>query len=84
MYGMDGQLLSSYELLGNLAEKWETLDTNTQNYIAATIAGTNQLNNFLALMNNFDHAIEATNTAYDSANSAMQENAAYMESLEAK
>lgn len=35
-------------------------------------------------MNNFDHAIEATNTAYDSANSAMQENAAYMESLEAK
>lgn len=39
MYGMDGQLLSSYELLGNLAEKWGTLDTNTQNYIAATIAG---------------------------------------------
>lgn len=85
MYDLNtGQLLSSYELLGNLAEKWGTLDTNTQNYIAATIAGTNQLNNFLALMNNFDHAIKATNTAYDSANSAMQENAAYMESLEAK
>ena len=84
MHGMDGQLLSSYELLTNLNEKWDGLDTNTKNYIAATIAGTNQLNNFLALMNNFDHAIEATNTAYDSANSAMQENAAYMESLEAK
>ena len=39
MYGMDGQLLSSYELLGNLAEKWDTLDSNTQNYIASTIAG---------------------------------------------
>ena len=39
MYGMDGQLLSSYELLTNLNEKWNTLDTNTKNYIASTIAG---------------------------------------------
>lgn len=39
MYGVDGQLLSSYELLTNLNEKWDTLDTNTQNYIASTIAG---------------------------------------------
>ena len=84
MYGMDGQLLSSYELLGNLAEKWDTLDTNTKNYIASTIAGTHQLNNFLALMNNFDHAIEATNTALNSAGSAAQENSRYMEGLEAK
>lgn len=48
MYDMDGQLLSSYELLTNLNEKWDGLDTNTKNYIASTIAGTNQLNNFLA------------------------------------
>ena len=39
MYGTDGQLLSSYELLSNLSEKWDTLDTNTKNYIASTIAG---------------------------------------------
>ena len=39
MYDMDGQLLSSYELLTNLNEKWDGLDTNTQNYIASTIAG---------------------------------------------
>ena len=39
MYGMDGQLLSSYELLTNLNEKWDGLDTNTKNYIASTIAG---------------------------------------------
>ena len=81
MYGMDGQLLSSYELLGNLNEKWDTLDSNTQNYIASTIAGTNQLNNFLALMNNFEHAVEATETALNSAGSAATENSRYMESL---
>lgn len=85
MYDLNtGQLLSSYELLGNLAEKWDTLDTNTKNYIASTIAGTHQLNNFLALMNNFDHAIEATETALNSAGSAARENSRYMEGLEAK
>ena len=85
MYDLNtGQLLSSYELLGNLAEKWGTLDTNTKNYIASTIAGTHQLNNFLALMNNFDHAIEATETALNSAGSAARENSRYMEGLEAK
>lgn len=35
-------------------------------------------------MNNFDHAIEATNTALNSAGSAATENARYMESLNAK
>ena len=82
MYDLNtGQLLSSYELLGNLADKWDILDTNTKNYIASTIAGTNQLNNFLALMNNFDHAIEATETALNSAGSAARENSSYMEGL---
>ena len=35
-------------------------------------------------MNNFGHAIDATNTALDSQGSAMRENAAYMESVQAK
>lgn len=40
MYDLNtGQLLSSYELLGSLAEKWDSLDSNTQKYIASTIAG---------------------------------------------
>lgn len=84
MYDMDGQLLSSYELLTGLNDKWGTLDTNTKNYIASTIAGTNQLNNFLALMNNFEHAVDATKIAYESAGSASRENEKYMESLNAK
>ena len=35
-------------------------------------------------MNNFDHAVSATNTAIDSQGSAMRENSAYMESIQAK
>lgn len=80
----NGQLKSGYDLLAGLAEKWDTLDNNSQKYIATTIAGTTQLNNFLALMNNFDHAVSATNTALESQGSAMRENSAYMESIQAK
>lgn len=80
----NGQLKSGYDLLAGLAEKWDTLDNNSQKYIATTVAGTTQLNNFLALMNNFDHAVSATNTALDSQGSAMRENSAYMESIQAK
>lgn len=47
-------------------------------------AGANQTQNFTALMNNFQVAIDATATAMDSTGSAMKENTSYMESLEAQ
>lgn len=82
LYDSSGQMRSAYDILADLASKWDSLDKNTQQYIAITSAGTNQLNNFLALMNNFDHAAEATATSINSAGSAMRENEAYQESLE--
>lgn len=82
LYDSSGQMRSTYDILADLASKWDSLDKNTQQYIAITSAGTNQLNNFLALMNNFDHAAEATTTSINSAGSAMRENEAYQESLE--
>lgn len=84
IYDTNGQLKSGFDLLQGLYEKWGTLDGNTQKYIATTVAGTTQLNNFLALMNNFGHAIDATDTALESQGSAMRENSAYMESIQAK
>lgn len=82
LYDSSGQMRSTYDILADLASKWDSLDKNTQQYIAITSAGTNQLNNFLALMNNFDHAAEVTATSLNSAGSAMRENEAYQESLE--
>lgn len=82
--GTDGQLRSSFDILTDLSKQWGNLDKNTQNYIALTSAGTNQFNAFLALMNNFSHATDAANTALDSQGSAMRENSAYMESIQAK
>lgn len=82
LYDSSGQMRSTYDILADLASKWDSLDKNMQQYIAITSAGTNQLNNFLALMNNFDHAAEATATSINSAGSAMRENEAFQESLE--
>lgn len=84
MYNSDGQLKSSYDLIEGLSSKWSSLDTNYQNYIASTIAGTNQLNNFLALMNNFPHATDAVGVSLNSAGSAAKENERVMESISAK
>ena len=84
MYDTNGQLKSGFDLLQGLYSEWGNLDSNTQKYIATTIAGTTQLNNFLALMKNFDHAVSATNKALESQGSAMRENSAYMESIQAK
>ena len=78
------QLLSSYEIFTQLAEIWPTLDRNTQNFIASNQAGTNQFQNFSALMSNFAHATEATGTALNSTGSAAEENSKFMEGLEAK
>ena len=82
LYDSSGQMRSTYDILADLASQWGSLDKNTQQYIAITSAGTNQLNNFLALMNNFSHATQATATSIDSAGSAMKENEAFQESLE--
>lgn len=84
LFNSEGQLRSSYEIFSDLAQIWDTLDTNTQNYIASQQAGTNQFQNFAALMDNFGTATEATATALNSAGSAARENSRYMESLEAK
>lgn len=39
MFDTNGQLKSGYELLSELSKKWPDLDSNTQKYIATTLAG---------------------------------------------
>lgn len=39
MYDSQGQMLSAFDLLKGMSERWDSLDSNTQKYIATTIAG---------------------------------------------
>ena len=84
MFDQNGQLRDSYDILKDLAAVWPNLTRNQQAEFALAQAGANQTQNFTALMNNFQVAIDATATAMDSAGSAMKENTSYMESLEAQ
>ncbi len=84
MKDQNGQLKSGYDLLAGLSSKWNDLNSNSQIYIANIIASKSQLNNFLALMNNFEHAVDATNTALNSQGSALEENNRVLEGIEAK
>lgn len=84
LFDQEGQIRSTYDILSDLAGKWQGLSKNEQEYIALTSAGANQLNNFLALMNGFNTALDANKVALNSAGSAVQENEKYMGSLAAK
>ena len=60
------------------------MSKNQQEYIALTSAGSNQVQNFTALMENFSVAIDATATAYDSMGSASKENEKAMDTISKK
>lgn len=79
----DGSLKSTYDVLTELKPKWDAMSDSSRTALGDAIAGTNQFKVLAAVMQNFSQATEATNTAMGSMGSAAQENAAYMESLEA-
>lgn len=79
-----GELKSTYDVLAELKPKWDEMTSAEQTALGKTLAGVNQYKILSAVMQNFSTAIDANNTALNSSGSAAQENAAYMESLQAK
>ena len=61
-------------LLSTMATSWDNLSKSQKLTLAQALGGARQYNVFLALMNNFDIAVKATNDAIDSNGSAMDEN----------
>lgn len=80
----NGNLRSTYDILADLAPKWETMSNTEQVALGNTLSGVNMYKIFAAVMSNFNTAIEANITALSSQGSATKENEAYMESLQAK
>ena len=78
-----GQFRPLGDVLMELSAKWDTLDTNTQRYIATIAAGTQQQSNFLALIGNYEMNVDNLNTAMNSAGAAEEQFAAFSTSLSA-
>lgn len=79
-----GDVREVQDILSDLAAIWGDLSDAQRQNIAVTLAGRYQLTRFLALMNNWDTAVKATQTALTSQGSALRENAKYMQSYEAR
>lgn len=78
----DGTMKNTYEFLTDLHKQWGNLNKEQQTAIALEMGGKNQMEVFMATMNNFDTAIRATNTAMEAQGSAARENGRYLESLQ--
>lgn len=81
---MYGETKSSAVIFDEMAQKWDTLSKSEQQNLAVKTAGTHQLSRMLALMNNYDVAMEAKETSQTSEGSADRENEKYMQSLQAQ
>lgn len=84
IYNQEGQIRSLYEILTDVNKIWKDLDKNEQAYYLNIQAGANQTASLAAILSNFNTALDATATAYDSAGSAAKENERFMESLSAQ
>lgn len=80
----NGNLKSTYDVLRELKPQWDKMTDSERNALGVTLAGKNQYRVLASIMTNFAHAVGATNDALNSSGTALQQNAAYMESLEAK
>lgn len=80
----NGELRLTSNVLDDLAERWKTLTTAEQSYLAQSLAGKRQANILNALMNNWAEAQRQMTLYANGAGSALQENEIYLNSWEAK
>lgn len=79
-----GQFRDLDDVFIEIASKWNTLDTNTQRYIATMAAGSRQQSRFIAMMSNYDRTMELVNAANNSAGASQRQFEKTTESLESK
>ena len=66
IHDAQGQFRDFDDVIMELAQSWDTIDTNTQRYIATVMAGNRQQSRFLALVSNGERLAELTETAENS------------------
>lgn len=79
-----GQFRNLDDVFLELASKWDTLDKNTQRYIATIAAGSRQQSRFLAMMSNYSRTQELVTAANNAAGASQEQFNKTLESLDAK
>ena len=79
-----GQFRDFDEVIFELSEKWDSLDSVTQRYIATIMAGNRQQSRFIALVDNWERLDEVAGAAEDSEDAGLLQYAKTLDSLETK
>ena len=79
-----GQFRNLDDVFLDIAKKWDSLDTNTQRYIATMAAGSRQQSRFIAMMSDYERTMELVNAANNSAGASQKQFEKTTKSLEAK
>ena len=79
-----GQFRDLDDVFIELSQKWNTLDTNTQRYIATIAAGSRQQSRFIAMMSDYGRTQELVASANNSAGASNRQFEKTMDSLDAK
>lgn len=78
-----GQLRTLQDIMNELGPMWNTLDRNHKAYIATVLAGNRQQSRFIALMDNYDRAMELVNVSQNASGESAKQLRAYNQGLEA-
>ena len=79
-----GQFRELDDVFLELSSKWDSLDTNTQRYIATIAAGSRQQSRFIAMMSDYNRTQELVAAANTSAGASNEQFEKTMDSLETK
>ena len=81
---LTGQFRDLDDVFLELASKWDTLDRNTQRYVATIAAGSRQQSRFIAMMDNYERTLELVDIAQNSNGASAAQFAKTLDSVEAK
>ena len=79
-----GQFRDFDDVIFELSAKWDSLDKNTQRYIATIMAGNRQQSRFIALVDNWERLDEVAGAAQDSEDAGLLQYAKTLDSLDTK
>ena len=79
-----GQFRELDDVFLELSSKWDSLDTNTQRYIATIAAGSRQQSRFIAMMSDYSRTSELVEAANTSAGASNEQFEKTLDSLDSK
>ena len=79
-----GEFRSTYEIMQDIANVWDELNSTAQADLLETIAGKHRANSVSALLSNWENVEAAVKSATEAEGSAARENAKYVDSVQGR